>query len=304
MASKGNVEAALEFAKANTPATIETVEFGSGQALVGLANGAVLDIKPILDRWRLAPEREEGTASLLTEESLIAYIRAALCADGEGPVDDGSASALFARWDPPMIEAVLDHWGTDGAPGWRRSRAQYVLPLSDEWKAWTNRSGVELDQKGLALFLEDHLEDVRPAPMTAAGKAFAELHHLRFAAPTDLLGLARGLTLRVARDVANVINIDSGESEIVFKEAHSDRNGAALAVPRAFLIVVPIYEGGAAYEIPVRLRYRVDGSAVKWTLTMVRPERALRDAVTESARRVGEKTGLACFLGSDAGARR
>lgn len=274
---------------------IRTVAFDGDEAVVAVTGGGrVLDIKSILDPWRSAPEDRRGTSKHLTLPSLIAYVKREALA---------TECAIFASWSPPQIEAVLDHNEPDHlAPAWRRYRALYQFPVTPEWQAWVDATKKELSQRDFAAFLEERAGDIVEASQTGA-LAYAARHALEYADAARVRSLARGLRVNVSREIANEENLETGEANIVFREQHAGSGNVPLRIPRAFVVLARPFEGGPSYEVPVRLRYRIEGAAVIWGLTVPGVDRFIRDAITEAASTVAAETGCALFFGSDAGAR-
>lgn len=119
---------------------------------------------------------------------------------------------------------------------------------------------------------------------------------LEFYSPWSLW--ARGLAVTVDSKVTNAVNLATGEGQLSYAEEHRDAGGQSLKVPGALLIAVPVFRSGFAYQIPVRLRYRVKDGNVTWTLAMYRPERYFDDAFMGACERVREETALPLFVGS------
>lgn len=275
---------------------IETVHADGIMAQIAVTDGGeVLSIRNLVEEWRDRPRERRGLAKLLTLDSFAAYVMR----EYEAP----SFAALFARWSPtPAIEAVIDHDDEGHTTAWRRNRAIYEFPLTPEWKAWIDFAGKERSQRDFAAFLEERAIDIVIAT-TENAIGYAERAAVRFASAAQVMALSRGLRLNVSREVANEENLETGERNLVFREQHAGAGNQPLAIPRAFCVQVAPFEGGAAYQVPVRLRYRIDGGAVLWSIVIPGVERFLRDAVTEAAESVAAKTGCALFFGTDAGAR-
>src|SRR5690606_10642449 len=97
--------------------------------------------------------------------------------------------------------------------------------------------------------------------------------------------------------VTNQVNLDSGETRLVYDEKHSDESGQELLVPTGFVIAIPVFRHGAHYQIAVRLRYRLKG-AVKWTFALCRTEESFRDALGEACAVATKETELPLFYGA------
>jgi len=246
-------------------------------------------VKPLLDEYLDRPERKAGSATLTTLDAFNAYAIRHKQDESVVFVDDTNPQA-------PQIVAVFDAHSSDLA-GWQKHRAVYAFPLSDEWKRWRNVPE-SFSQADFAAFLEDRITDViDPSSAGDIAKKFASDVGAQLASPAKLLELARGLAITVDSKVVSRVSLGNGTGEISYKEDHNDEAGAPLKVPGAFCIGIPVFRLGAAYSIPVRLRYRLKDGKVTWQLALQRIENVLEHAIADAASKVGESTGLPVFRG-------
>lgn len=272
---------------------IVTLTRGTAEAapLLVLPSGKhVVDVKSHLDARRERPERRTGIARMTTLESFVEHVKR--FADEH--------TVIFAVDTPtePALEAVLDYHqaGAAGAASWCTHRTHYRFPLSDEWTAWTK--AMEFDQRAFATFLEDRIGDVAdPERAGEQTKEFAEQLGIALATPSALMALSRGLTIHVGQKVTQQINTSSGEVQLQFEEEHQAKQGGPLKVPGGFVIGIPVFRAGPRYSIPVRLRYRVASGAVCWSLALLRPDLAFRDAFEKALESVAMETQLPVLRG-------
>lgn len=268
-------------------------------------NGMTLhSLKNLRDQWLPKPERRNGTAELGDLASFIAHANRF----------KSTASAVFAQRneEKPGLLSVLDYHPEGGAStetDWCHHRGRYAFPLSEQWKAWAQADGAWLGQKAFAEFVEERILDVLPPPKDGRDDASALALDLvttlggEFAGPSRLLEVSRGLRVTETAEVANVTNLASGEVEVVFRTTHTGAAGQKLSVPNLFLVGVPVFDGDAAYKLPIRLRYRrVDGHIV-WQVARYRPDIVFFDAFDRATARVREETGLPVFIGTPEGSR-
>lgn len=255
-------------------------------------DGQVRSIKPFLDEYLTAPERRKGTARFTSLDSLIAHVRRFADADSVIFTDDSTK---------PSLTAVLDYHraGSEGAPRFGAHRAHYAFPLSEEWQRWTSAASAKFAQADFAAFLEDRIVDVID-PSQASGRALglAEAIGADLASPSRLLSIARSFAVNANRSVAQAVNTSTGETRIEFAEDHRGGDGKPVSVPAAFLIGIPVFRSGARYQIAVRLRYRLTGSAVTWSVEMHRPDLMLADAIEEAVAKVRAETSLPVLFGA------
>lgn len=254
-------------------------------------------VKKLLDEYRQAPERREGTAIFTDLKSMVAHTNRFKDDDSTVWLDRSSPHAQQG----PRLISVLDYHrkGAEGAPRFGKHRGRYDFPLSEEWKAWIGQDGQSMQQEAFARWLEDHLTDVsEPASALGNAKEFATLHGATYASPGKLLDLSKGLDIHIGQRVKEHRNAQTGEKTLMFEEGHADATGQPLKVPSAFLLTIPVFRAGAAYQLPCRLRYRVNGSGVTWSYEVHRAQDTLDHALEEACELVREQTALPVFDGT------
>jgi len=261
---------------------------------VAAQDGATPKILPLRDefeRWRLRPERARGTATATTLASFIDLVNLHKVRD----------SALFAKttWPVPALTAVIDYHAPNNRDGADNGdhRVRYEFPLTDEFKAWVERNGKPFAQDEFAFFIEERIADLE-AVAPPAGDDYEKLFRTKFALPTEMVELSRGLRVHVEERVANAFMMQSGESEISFSSEHKGADGKPLHVPGLFMLCLPIFLDGALVRIPARLRYRVKDGALTWTYHLYRWEFWLRQRVQSDFSVAVQQTGLPAFEGA------
>lgn len=261
-----------------------------GKSVASVPSGRTLaSFKKYLDEYLPQPERKKGTAKLTTLGSFIAHVNRH---------KDGN-SVIFAddNAQKPALLAVYDYneSGPTGGARWGEHRAVYDFPVSDEWRAWqVSKSWLAMD--AFAAFLEERILDVMLPQDTADQKLgdgikeFAVNLGITLATPQRLMELSRGLQINVGSTVVQAINIGSGEGQIQFTEEHKGTDGAPIRIPGGFAIAIPVFRGGASYQIPVRLRYRVEKGSVVWNMSLQRVEACFADAIVEAAEQAAKET--------------
>jgi hypothetical protein len=262
----------------------------------------------------LKPARRRGTATLTDLDSLVRWALRFR----------GGSSALFANDDKqnPSLTCIADYHEsgapdpTDqrGDPTARHCahRAVYKFPLSDEWKEWMSVAGKGLDKDELGEFIEKNAKDIfDPSPAILAGKIIdgnqdwenrlirtAQQIEGRYGQLTLLLAMSRHFQVYETSDLTVTSNRDTGEASIQFLNEHKDADGAPLRVPNLIIIGIPVFRGGALYRLPVRFRYRKQGSSVKFILSPYNPERAFDAAFREAVEEAQEQADLPLFFGT------
>lgn len=280
-------------------------------------------VERFLAPLREAPRRRRGTVLLHDLPSFVAVCNrfkdsdSVVFADPAAPSDISSGTMP----KPPSLLAVFNYNrgvsdGAEGAARWGDHRATYRFPLSKEWLAWKAQDGKSMAQADFAAFIEDRINDVVPpdagllnmetdmggdSSTRSPGEQLAYLAKLLggdFATPNRLVELSRGLAVREGVQVKGAVNLNSGESQLVYTTEHADQEGKPLQVPNLFLIALPVFEAGALYRLAVRLRYRIAGGRVNWFYQMYRPEKVMDHAFAEACALVADQTTLPVYRGT------
>lgn len=277
----------------------QVVQFDPSQpAVLVVPKGMeVQDIEETLDTWRDTPRVRDTTDAAQDLASLIALTNRH---------KDPLTTVVFGKADrsAPTITAIFDyHPATPDRKDARRRnhRVRYDCKVSEEWQRWTSVHRKGLKQAEFAEFLEDRISDVvvpSDAQFPAAAE-FAQLMGMRLADPAELIQLSRGLQVTVGSIVKQAQQLASGEASVVFETRHETQvANQPVAVPGLFLIAIPVFFGGSRFVVPVRLRYRVDGSGIVWTLVLHRHEQAFDDAFQAMLAQVRTDTALPVVLGA------
>lgn len=317
-------------AKAKTP-EIVTLGNDHGVQIAFCPPGSMFaSVKGLLDEYLPAPERMKGTTKLYDARSFIAWVirfkdpDSIIFANPTGPsltavidydrevntrcTTEEFADALLAskpkkpKGDalPEPIPAHLSFKAKEGggAPRFGEHRAVYTFPLSDEWLAWTSRSGKNMTQTDFAAWLEDRVADLRSptdiGPLTAT---FQEQLQARFATPQELMKLSKGLEIRQKSVVKEIRLSESGEANVTYINEHQDESGAPLKVPTAFLLGLRVFKSGLPWEVCVRLRYRLNGQSISWQFELYRTDKILQTAFEEECATVQRDTGVQLLVG-------
>jgi hypothetical protein len=262
----------------------------------------------------MRPFRRKGTAKLATLQSLIDWTNRF----------KSDASVLFANPDAtaPTLTCIANYHasgpangsftGTDEGAAHADHRGVYAFPVSKEWKRWIEASGKAMDKDEMGQFIDNNAKDfIDPTPallnpaLQEAGQPWeqrlidvAQKIGGRFGHHLKLVEMARVFQVYETSNLAVTSNRDTGESTIAFTNDHKDADGRPLQIPNLFLIAIPVFESGALYRLPVRFQYRKSGSAVKFTLTVYDPARAMDDAFDEAVAQATASTNLPVFEGA------
>ena len=289
------VEVAREEMRVDLVELVDPLDGTKAPAFVTSEGVSAIDASAF-DEYREAPVRRKGVAALTRVDSFIAHVNRFKDED----------SAIFADESPtaPKLTAVLDYHkagGFDADPRHGTHRATYAFPLSPEWQAWFGKSGVAMSMVEFAAFLEDHIVDVlaEPGSLSDAADAFVKATGGKFATPTKLIEIARGLQVNEQSVVKEARNLSSGEAEIIFDVQHTSADGKPLKLPNLFVIAIPVFKRSEViYRLIARLRYRKTGDGLKFWFELWRPDLVFTDAFEEAVSTVEKATELPVFIGS------
>lgn len=261
----------------------------SAPVFIHRASGQVSSLKKFFEEYRTRPERKRGTATVTTLDSFIDLV------DRHRTVH----SAIFANtdWKSPSLTAVIDYHETHGTADNGTHRIHYAFPLSEEWQAWVERNGAVLAQGEFAEWIEDHIADLATPTAEELAK-YEQTFGFRIATPAEIVTLSRGLKVNAETKVSSNVVLQTGEGEISFEEVHRDQAGQKLVVPGLFILRIAPFFLGAPARIPVRLRYRVHGGAVKWFFLLHRPDEHITAHINDALTRAAGATELPAYRGA------
>ncbi len=275
------------------------------------------DLGPAIDKWRPNPVRRRGTSVLLDLASFVAHACRFKTAE----------SAVFVTEEPPRFTSVLNyHDRTNGdplappvsgepLPRFGDHRGTYAPAFSPEWHAWAMGDeavdGDWIDQATFSALIVDNARDIfdvgdlRPdealgdLPAWFAARFGRGLDPAKFYAGAQrLLDLAEGLTVTVEDKVEDTAKLAGGDQTI----AWSGKTTTSVEVPGAFVIAIPVFDGGDPYQIPARLRFKLvpygETKRVSWKVDLYGVKRTLRACLADMREAVNKGTGLPSFLGS------
>lgn len=244
-------------------------------------------LTPPLER----PVRRSGTSTVTTVASFIEHVNRFKDAHSVIFADDTRTA--------PSLTAVLDyHEKTSvGAPRFGTHRTFYKFPLSDEWVFWTQKLE-GLSQSSFAEIIEKRIRNILPVSLLSDTTKDNLTEMAIVPAGRDKLReVAKGLSVHVESKVSQQRNGNTGETSLLFQESHTDENGESIRIPEGFVVAIPVFRGGPAYQIAIRLRYRVKAQAITWTLEPDGVDEVFRHAFDEACERARSETELPLLFG-------
>lgn len=164
--------------------------------------------------------------------------------------------------------AIIDEHSPSAA-GWRTHRATFSPDMSAEWKAWKGRNGAEkaFDQVDFAEWIEEHADDIT----TANGL------------PTSLqmLTMATEFHANEDRTLKSTVRLQSGGVRLTYIADPDAGTTEAMQMFDKFALGIPVFQGGSAWSLTARLKYRMHQGKVSFFYDLVRPDRVHEGAAKE-----------------------
>lgn len=295
MSQENNTQAALDAGRAIATAEAKLIHVDAdaeGQPAIPVAilkgqNGeqaiVLSEALALADARAEKPRAITGTAVLTDIDSFIAHVNRFKNPD----------SAVFADRAAVKLQAVYDYHlpsskaSSVGAPGnarWRKHRATYACPLSRQWKLWIAHNEQPFGQEDFGTFIDDNMVDL------ASGVTGED-----FPAPASLLQMARNLVVRSKGTFERKLNPTTGEATLITKDEHEPES---TKIYRAFLIGIPVFEGGDPYRVEARLRFSLASGRPQFSYSLFQWERHIEDAFGEICDNVRKGVELPVFFGT------
>ncbi len=223
------------------------------------------------ERRQPGPRRAVGHAKFTEELGFVEHVRR---------FSNANVSIIYAQPAASLLTVVYNEH-TEEEPGWRDHRASYACPRDPAWVRWCGIDEKPLKQLPFADFIEAHLEDL------IAGEGFPP--------PVDILKLARDLNVISKGTYRRSFNPTYGTGIL---ECKTETDTGSTVIPRAFLLGIPVFEGGARYQVEARIRFAVNENSPTFTVTMHRRAELERDAFSDVRQRVAAATSLPVLGGA------
>lgn len=171
-------------------------------------------------------------------------------------------TVIFANKSAQAFEAHLEyHDSVEQTASWNGHKVTYTCPIDLRWKTWTGSDGKSMSQVEFARFIENNLPDI----VSPSG--------------SDMLTISKALQAKKSVDFKSDQRLSNGDIQFTYNETTTATSGAgSLEVPEEFTLGIPVYEGGQAYEVKARLRYRINEGKLSMWYELIRPERMQEDA--------------------------
>lgn len=241
----------------------------------------------LIGGWRERPLRVKASVKMEHLDSFIEYVKlfaiagqTRIFADSKGGmvaiVDYHTAPSGGVENGPPAHSAV---------PAWAEHRATYSPIVTPEWTRWMVKNKQRMDQAGFAEFLEENQEMVID-PKGA-----------------DLLEMIQTLEGKNHIDCNSLIRLSNGKTKLDYSEEVSLKGQVnnvpgSVDFPNLLTAGIVPFDGGAAYKVSCRLRYRIESRKLTFWYEIIDPHLVIKTAIQEITAAVTEKTGIAPLFGT------
>lgn len=204
-----------------------------------------------------APQRVTGYVEALTIDGLIDYAGSFVAEPASGEPWSRCYLAADPQSGAYIAEVVLDD-ASAGAPAWRDHVVRYDAQLHPDWQRWAGVNGAAMPQEDFLEFLIDN-EDTIVKPAAA-----------------ELLELVAGFQQITTTRFESAVNVQNGLRKLTFRE--DDGTPQEVRIPEVIEVGVPVYRGGEAFKMQVRVKTRARDGEVRFSLQRVRPDRIIAEA--------------------------
>jgi uncharacterized protein YfdQ (DUF2303 family) len=281
MSAETNTQAAIDagllIAK---PINLEPDASASRLQAVIVPEGCELEsLENLLAPHRDFPPRIIACPKFETLDSLLEYVTGF-------KNEDSKVFVTAPPLQPPTVLAILDYHNPESA-SWASHKAIYVSRFSVEWNRWTSFDRKKLTQAEFATLLEENASLIVDPP------------------GAELLELVT--TLEGHADIAcnQMIRLPNGRAKLLYDENVSltgqvSSKPGAIEFPTALKVQLQPFDGGPAYTIPCRLRYRIENRRINFWFECVDLHLVIKECVEAMIDRIQEKLELTPLMGSPA----
>lgn len=216
-----------------------------------------------LERLLAAPIRKRAVVVVRDHMSFIDYVMR--------HKEDGTLIFAEITESGGSFIALIDYHGNNelgnNQPKFSEHSCKYVCEHTPEWTRWIKKSGQAMSQTEMALFVEDNMIDII---QPEAGR---------------MLDMVKTLEATQGVEFKSAIRLDNGDRQLHFAHNTTAKAGQQgdIEIPDKFMIRVPVFQNGPAYDVECRFRYRIKDGALVLAFEVVRPHKIVELALTEAS---------------------
>lgn len=231
-----------------------------------------------LERHLPVPLRKQGTVVLDEPESFIWFAQK----HGSPESSHIYLSADYVQGKVAFTAVLNDH--DAAAPAWRDFRATFTPAKTLEWARWTDMNAKGFSQVEFANWLEDNAADI------AAVECM----------PTASQMLEMALTFEAAAEkkFKSGVRLQSGGVQLEYIDTEDAATRSKMAMFERFALGIAPFQGGPAYRLDARLKYRITDGNLKLWFELIRPDKVLEAAARDLVEKIRAEAGLQLLAGS------
>jgi len=207
-----------------------------------------------------APRRTKATATLTDATSYCDYVKR----------HRTPPTVTWCEFNPQTyalkFTGVIDEHAR-GLPGWREHKALFEPDMSAEWKAWNGKNRGVMSQVEFAEWIEAHADDIT----TVEGLPTSQ----------EMLNMATNFVAKQDNVLKSAVRLQSGGVNLVYVQDADTGTTESMKIFEKFGIGIPVFHGGAAWQITCRLKYRIQQGKVVFFFDMIRPDTVHKAASLE-----------------------
>ncbi len=220
----------------------------------------------------LMPSRVRQGVTLHDRDSFVAYVNRFKNDDTRVFAEPGFLSGGAAK-----ITAVIDYHGPKSANHGGHT-ATYAVRYSENWDRWRKVCSQPLKQSEFAEFIEECRADI-VEPDAAR-----------------LLDIVRSFKASKRVEFDSVVYQPNGDVKLAYDE-RTEQKGSSGPLPETMTLGIPVYFRGAAFKVPVFIRYKVGQGAVGFQIKIDRADIVEDVAFSELTKSISEATSIDAYLG-------
>lgn len=176
-------------------------------------------------------------------------------------------SVIFMDASTGKIKAIFDYHGSSSPTDaqWRDNEACFSPVLDKRWKAWTNNNQAKMDQSDFAEFIENALQDINKPTGAEMLEIATKFHLIRKAA------------------YSSSVRLNSGEVQFQYSDEHTK---GTVEIPEKITLAIPVFQGGCAYEVEARIRYRLKEQQLTFWYELINQDDVKEHAIKKIRERI------------------
>lgn len=235
-------------------------------------------LMPELEKHLPQPLRKKAVVSLDDADSFIWYVK-----------EHGSLAScrIYLTADYPagrvdFLALINDHTAEEAH--WRDHKAKFSPAKSVEWLRWTKQNKQAMGQLEFASWIEDNMADIAAIEGMPNASQMLEMA-LTFEAVAD-------------KKFKSATRLQSGGIQMEYVDTEDSATRARMQMFERFSLGLPVMQGGDAYRLDARLKYRIrDGVLVLW-FELVRPDKVLEAAARDLTQKIRDEAGFPLLMGT------